>query len=59
MNMEITSAKYIQNQMGENCVVETTIDGVTKHVPIATGNRHYDAILKWVAEGNTITPADE
>jgi len=56
--MEITSAKYIQNEMGENCVVETTIDGVTMHVPMSPGNRHYDAILEWITEGNTPQPAD-
>ena len=26
-------------------------------VPITTDNRHYQAILDWVADGNTITPA--
>ena len=27
-------------------------------VPLTAGNRHYDAIQEWVAEGNTIEAAD-
>ena len=30
-------------------------DGVEIWVPIDEANRHYQAILEWVAEGNTIT----
>ena len=56
--MKITNAKYIANQLGDDCVVEATIDGKTMHVPIAAGNRHYDAIVAWVAEGNTPDPAE-
>ena len=56
--MNITSAQYLQNTQGENITVKTTIDGVEMHVPIDPANRHYQAILEWVAEGNTIQEAD-
>jgi len=35
--------------------VRATIDGVEMFVPIDEANRHYQEILEWVAEGNTIT----
>lgn len=39
--------------------VVATIDGEEMFVPIdAEGNRHWIAIQKWVAEGNTIAEAD-
>ena len=57
--MIITSAKYHNSPVGEaNFVIEATIDGKTVWTPICVGNRHYDAIQKWVAEGNTIEAAD-
>ena len=57
--MIITSAQYIQdNDSAENVFIEATIDGVQMSVPINTANRHYAAILEWVAEGNTIADAD-
>ena len=30
-------------------------DGTVSSVPHDTANRHYQEILEWVAEGNTIT----
>ena len=33
----------------------TTTDGTISDVPHDTANRHYQEILEWVAEGNTIT----
>ena len=30
-------------------------DGNTLFVPIDESNRHYQEVLEWVAEGNTIT----
>mgnify|MGYP003111947843 CR=1 FL=1 len=36
----------------------TTIDGTKISVPLDEDNRHYQAILAWVAEGNTIQEAD-
>ena len=57
--MNITNAKYVDsNQSGDNDSIDATIDGVLMHVPISTDNRHYQAILEWVAEGNTIQDAD-
>ena len=53
----ITSAKYAQVD-GVNICIIAVIDGIKLSVPIDTGNRHYKAIQDWVAEGNTIAPAD-
>ena len=36
----------------------TTPDDEILFVPLKAENRHYQAILKWVAEGNTIEEAD-
>lgn len=58
--MVITSAQYILNETkdGNGSVIAATIDGVEMQVPIDPANRHYAAILEWVAEGNTIQDAD-
>lgn len=40
----ITSAQYTEDDAGNNQGVKAVIDGVTLHVPIDTGNRHYAAI---------------
>ena len=56
MNIEL--AKYMQDENGTNVCVRATIDGSVCDVPIDTDNRHYQAILEWVAEGNTIQEAD-
>lgn len=55
--MVITSAKYLTNGT-DNTAIESVIDGETLIVPMDTGNRHYQAIQEWVAEGNTIQEAD-
>ena len=45
--------------MGEDTnTVKATIDGVEMQIPKDPSNKHYAAILKWVAEGNTIAEAD-
>jgi len=54
--MNITKAKYVQNY-STNISVNATIDGIDLAVPMDTGNRHYQAILKWVDAGNTIEAA--
>jgi hypothetical protein len=57
--MNITSAQYtrdIENTKNEN--VMATIDSQEMFVPLDPVNRHYQAILEWVAEGNTIEEAD-
>ena len=55
--MNITSAQYIQVN-GENNTIVATIDGEEMFVPLDPANLHYEAILEWVAEGNTIQDAD-
>ena len=55
--MTITSAQYQTDYQGNNRAVEAVIDGVTLSVPMDTDNRHYQAILDWVADGNTIQDA--
>ena len=56
--MNITKAKYFKNIDGKNVSVNATIDGLDMSVPMDTDNRHYQAILEWVAEGNKIEEAD-
>ena len=56
--MNITSAKYIADENGDNCSISAIIDGTTWSVPLVVDNRHYQAIQEWVAEGNTIAEAD-
>ena len=56
--MKITKAKYKNDLSGEKSFVQATIDNVVMDVPLDPANRHYQAILKWVAEDNTIEAAD-
>ena len=63
--MNITAAQYISSvnvdgsSNGENVAIKITIDGTEMFVPIASGNRHYDEIMKQVAAGElTIQEAD-
>ena len=56
--MIITSAQHQQFEGEDTNVLKATIDGVELQVPKDPANRHYEAILKWVAEGNTIEEAD-
>lgn len=59
--MNITAAKYgtaeLEPERGNTRII-ATIDGVEMQVPIDPDNRHYIAILKWEAEGNTIEEAE-
>lgn len=55
-NMNVTSAQYNAID-GVNGSITAVIDGETLSVPIDTDNRHYQAILDWVADGNTIQDA--
>ena len=52
--MTITSAQYKTDPDGNNNAVEAVIDGQTLHVPMYTGNRHYDEIMRQV-EAGTLT----
>lgn len=55
--MNITSAQYISYD-GQNTTIKIVVDGETLSVPNgAVGNRHYDEIMRQVAEG-TLTIAD-
>ena len=56
-NMTITNAQYAQTD-SVNTAVQATIDGVEMSVPLDPANRHYAAILEWVADGNTIEAAE-
>ena len=56
--MQINTVKKINwNDILESYKV-TCVDGTVCQVPICTGNTDYQAILKWVADGNTIEAAD-
>ena len=54
----ITSAQYQQDASNNNVSVWANINGVYMSVPMDTDNTDYQAILEWVADGNTIQDAD-
>jgi hypothetical protein len=58
--MKIISAQYV---LSIELPTSNTIKVITEEgelfVPISDGNLDYQEILEWVAEGNTIEPADE
>ena len=58
--MIVTSAQYLTDSLtgATDKDIEAVIDGETLTVPVDPANRHYAAILEWVAEGNTIADAD-
>tara|TARA_R100001086_G_C11800531_1_gene248710 strand:- start:55 stop:258 length:204 start_codon:yes stop_codon:yes gene_type:complete len=67
--MNITKAKYVMSKKydesskswvnDENESIIATIDGQEWSLPLVQGNRHYDEIMKQVAEGTlTIEAAD-
>jgi hypothetical protein len=65
--MSIKSAKYIKNfrvEDGKEVILEPFAIAVNYQndsnwdVPINSDNTDYQAILEWVAEGNTIADAD-
>ncbi len=54
--MIIENAKYTYS---DNKSIKATIDGVQSVVPVNSDNRHYEEILKQVADGTiTIAEAD-
>ena len=57
-NMRIDSARYRNDIDGNPSIINLIIDGQDMTVPIDPANRHYQAILEWVEEGNTIEDAD-
>ena len=57
--MIISSAQYQKNKDdNQNVAISAVIDGQTWSVPLDPNNTDYQAILEWVAEGNTIQEAD-
>ena len=66
--MNISSVQYYKDKelnsdgdwvsVGDNIGVIITIDSQEYHAPLDANNRHYAAVLKWVADGNTIQDAD-
>tara|TARA_Y100000310_G_scaffold12597_1_gene13023 strand:- start:181 stop:354 length:174 start_codon:yes stop_codon:yes gene_type:complete len=57
--MDIKTAKYCQDPLiavNSGVIVTTQTDEILV-VPLDTGNRDYQAIQEWVADGNTITAA--
>ena len=56
----INSVVKKNNEEGNwaNSYILTLTNGEVWDVPHDTANRHYQAILEWVAEGNTIEDAD-
>ena len=60
IQMTIISAKYCRNNKDTtNITIEAVVDGETLFIPLDPDNKHYQAILEWVAEGNTIAEADQ
>ena len=49
--------KLQKNSFGETSSVELV--GKNTFIPFDPANTDYQAYLKWLAEGNTPTPADE
>ena len=54
----VASAKYFDFEGEHINVIVTFADGEVRSTPLVVGNRTYDAVLAWVAEGNTIQDAD-
>ena len=61
--MNIISAQYMNaTNLSDGTTykdtIKLTMDGQVMSVPLDTANRHYQAILEWVEDGNTIEDAD-
>ena len=59
--MNFKSAKYIKisfEDAPDKTIIQAVIDGRNVSIPMNSANRHYAAILEWVADGNTIAEAD-
>jgi hypothetical protein len=55
--MNIQNAKYYAYN-GDNTSIIATVNNVVVEIPIDPANRHYQEILEWVEDGNTIEEAD-
>ena len=59
ITMNITKAQYVsETPMPNEPIIRATIDSIEMTVPQDPDNRHYQAIQKWVAEGNKIEDTD-
>tara|TARA_R100000458_G_C8224463_1_gene207894 strand:- start:72 stop:251 length:180 start_codon:yes stop_codon:yes gene_type:complete len=59
--MNLTNAKKVKYHAvdGKNCAVQVIDENdICFSVPLDNDNTDYQAILKWVADGNTIEEAD-
>tara|TARA_R110001592_G_scaffold356869_1_gene659334 strand:+ start:397 stop:570 length:174 start_codon:yes stop_codon:yes gene_type:complete len=57
--MNITKAQYMKGSLDTaNSGLKATINSQETHIPLDPENIYYQAILEWVAEGNTIEEAD-
>ncbi len=56
--MNIESARYKSYNGNNQDSIIAVIDGVEIWIPPNLDNRHYAAILEWVAEGNEIQAAE-
>lgn len=57
--MNITSAQYYNDFLGDQVAIVATIDGTEMSVPLDPANRHYAEILRQVEAGElTIQEAD-
>ena len=57
--MSFTDVKYVKDDLtNKNGAINFKLNGDYWSIPISEDNRHYQAILKWVAEGNKIEDAD-
>tara|TARA_B100002019_G_scaffold202596_1_gene175618 strand:+ start:7202 stop:7372 length:171 start_codon:yes stop_codon:yes gene_type:complete len=56
--MNIRNAQYLKDLDNKNIAIKVTIDETEVNVPLDLKNRHYAAILEWVADGNTIAEAE-
>ena len=61
--MNIENAQYIVDEFsGKNISIRVTLNGLVSFVPTSGDNYEentdYQAVMEWVAEGNTIAPAD-
>ena len=58
-NRTVESAQYQKDFITEtNASIVAVIDGLTLYVPLNADNTDYQAILEWVADGNTIAEAE-
>ena len=56
--MIISNVKKVKNEKDIVVCLEALINEKFCHVPLDPANRHYQAILEWVEDGNTIEDAD-